>query len=65
MKTADACIDTGDTMSDGESRHREPELSATDTPSGGGIGEDWLATLAGLGLLLLALLGLIPDGVLW
>ena len=52
-------------MSDGESRHREPELSATDTSSGGGIGEDWLATLAGLGLLLLALLGLIPDGVLW
>lgn len=50
-------------MNDSDSR--EPELSATDTPSGGGVSEDWLATLAGLGLLVLALLGAIPDAVLW
>jgi hypothetical protein len=52
-------------MNDDDSRVREPELSATDTPSGGGISEDWWATIAGLGLLALSLLGLIPDAVLW
>lgn len=52
-------------MNNNDSSAREPELSATDTPSGGGIGEDWWATLVGLGLLVLALLGLIPDAVLW
>lgn len=52
-------------MNHDDSPSREPELSATDTPSGGGIGEDWLATLVGLGLLVLALLGLVPDAVLW
>jgi hypothetical protein len=52
-------------MSDIDSRTREPELSATDKPSGGGISEDWWATIVGLGLLFLALLGAIPDAVLW
>lgn len=41
------------------------ELSAVDTPSGGGINEDWLATIIGLAILALALLGLIPEAVLW
>jgi hypothetical protein len=41
------------------------QLSATDTPSGGGISEDWLATLLGLAILALALFGFIPDAVLW
>jgi hypothetical protein len=52
-------------MTDRNSRIDPPELSATDTPSGGGIGEDWLATIAGLALLLLSLFGFIPDAVLW
>lgn len=52
-------------MNDSDSRARDPELSTIDTPSGGGIGEDWLATLVGLAILILALLGLVPDAVLW
>lgn len=43
----------------------ELELTATDKPSGGGMSEDWLATLLGLAILALALLGLFPDAVLW
>jgi hypothetical protein len=52
-------------MNDSDARAREPQLSPIDTPSGGGVNEDWLATLVGLGLLVLALFGLIPDAVLW
>lgn len=50
---------------DDDSRVRDIELAATDKPSGGGISEDWAATLVGLGLVLLALFGLIPSAVLW
>lgn len=39
--------------------------SPADTPSGGGVDEDWLATIAGLAILALALFGLIPGKVLW
>lgn len=52
-------------MSDREPDKQEIELTATDTPSGGGISEDWLATLLGLAILALALLGLLPDSVVW
>jgi hypothetical protein len=52
-------------MNDNDSRVRDPELSATDRPSGGGISEDSWATFVGLALLVLALFGLIPDAVLW
>ncbi len=52
-------------MSEQHPVSREPELAATDKPSGGGISEDWLATIVGLGLLVLALFGLIPKAVLW
>jgi hypothetical protein len=31
----------------------------------GGLNEDWLATIVGLCILALALLGLIPAGLLW
>ena len=55
----------GDPMSDREPDKMESELTATDTPSGGGMSEDWLATLLGLAILALALLGLLPDSVLW
>ena len=33
--------------------------------AGGFLSEDWLATIVGLGILALALAGLIPDGLLW
>lgn len=36
-----------------------------DAPAGGFLSEDWLATLVGLGILILALAGLIPEGLLW
>jgi|GEM_PF-1519153 hypothetical protein len=52
-------------MSQSDTRSREPELSPIDTPSGGGISEDWWAMLIGLALLLLGLLGFIPKSVLW
>lgn len=52
-------------MSNREPDKIESELTATDTPSGGGMSEDWLATLLGLAILALALLGLLPDSVLW
>lgn len=52
-------------MSDQDARSKDLELSATDKPSGGGISEDWWATLVGLALLVLALLGFIPKAVLW
>ncbi len=48
-----------------DSRPHDPDLAATDKPSGGGMSEDWWATLVGLGLALIALLGFIPNGVLW
>jgi len=52
-------------MSDRKPDEPELELAPTDTPSGGGVSEDWLATLLGLVLLALALSGLVPDAVLW
>lgn len=52
-------------MSENETPDETPELLATDMPSGGDSHEDWWATLVGLGLLVMALLGLIPDVVLW
>lgn len=52
-------------MSDREPDKTEIELTATDTPSGGGMSEDWLATLLGLAILALALFGLLPEAVLW
>ena len=52
-------------MSEKHPAGTDPALAATDKPSGGGINEDWAATIVGLGLLALALFGLIPDAVLW
>lgn len=52
-------------MSDKHPVSSDPDLAPTDIPSGGGISEDWLATVVGLGLLVLALLGAIPKAVLW
>lgn len=52
-------------MNDMKPEEQELELAPTDTPSGGGVSEDWLATLLGLAMLALALFGLIPDAVLW
>lgn len=52
-------------MKNTDSRLRDPELAATDKPSGGGMSEDWWATLIGLALALIALLGLVPNAVLW
>lgn len=49
------------TMSDNDSSAR-PEADAA---GGGLLNEDWLATIVGLALLALALLGLVPDAVLW
>lgn len=44
----------------------EGEYSPIDTPSGGGINEDWLATAVGLALLALALLGIFKaEWVIW
>ena len=48
-------------MSDNDSSAR-PEADAA---GGGLLNEDWLATIVGLALLALALLGLVPDAVLW
>lgn len=56
---------TGEVMSERHPVSSDPELAATDRPSGGGINEDWAATIVGLGLLALALFGLIPKAVLW
>ncbi len=49
------------------SHKRESDVAETETPSGGGGGlnEDWLATIVGLAILALALLGFIPKAVLW
>lgn len=44
---------------------RDPHLSPTEKPSGGGISEDWLATVVGLLLLVIALAGLVPGWALW
>ncbi len=52
-------------MKNSEPPLRDPELSPTDKPSGGGMSEDWWATVIGLGLAALALLGLVPNGILW
>ena len=52
-------------MNNSDSRPKDPDLSPTDKPSGGGMSEDWWATFIGLGLALLALLGFVPDAVLW
>jgi hypothetical protein len=52
-------------MKNSDSRPRDPELAATDKPSGGGMSEDWWATLVGLALALIALLGFVPNSVLW
>lgn len=52
-------------MSDRTSDSEELELTATDTPSGGGVNEDWVATILGLAILALALLGVIPNELLW
>ncbi|HMN46989.1 MAG TPA: hypothetical protein PKE27_20600 [Povalibacter sp.] len=52
-------------MSEKHPASSDPDLAATDRPSGGGINEDWAATIVGLGLLALALFGLIPEAVLW
>lgn len=52
-------------MNNPDSRLRDPELAATDKPSGGGMNEDWWATAVGLGLIAIALLGFIPRGLLW
>jgi hypothetical protein len=52
-------------MNNSDSRTRDPELSATDKPSGGGMSEDWWATVIGLSLAVLALLGFVPKGILW
>jgi hypothetical protein len=52
-------------MSNPDTRLRDPELAATDKPSGGGMSEDWLATLVGLALVVIAFFGLIPKAVLW
>jgi len=52
-------------MSDKDPNETERELTSMDTPSGGGMSEDWLATILGLAILALALLGLLPDAVLW
>jgi hypothetical protein len=41
----------------------KPEEDAS--PQEGGLSEDWLATLVGLSILALALLGLVPQGLLW
>lgn len=49
-------------MSDNDGSAR-PE--AKDAAEGGLLNEDWLATIAGLALLALALLGLVPDALLW
>ena len=42
---------------------------AEPTPEAGGragfLNEDWLATIVGLAILALALLGLIPGAVIW
>lgn len=39
--------------------------TSADTDSSGFLNEDWLATLIGLGILALALFGLIPAGLIW
>jgi hypothetical protein len=52
-------------MSKTDSKLRDPELDPTDKPSGGGMSEDWWATLVGLALALIALLGFVPNSVLW
>lgn len=52
-------------MNTSDSRISDPELSPADKPSGGGMSEDWWATLIGLGLAVLALLGFVPKTVLW
>lgn len=42
------------------------DAAASDTTgSEGFLNEDWLATIIGLAILALALLGLIPKAVLW
>ena len=41
------------------------DQDGADESSGGGLSEDWLAVIVGLGILLLALFGLIPAGLLW
>lgn len=43
----------------------ETEAEAEAASDGGALNEDWLATIVGLAILALALLGLIPDAVLW
>lgn len=50
------------------SHEGEPEVAETEAEpaSGGGrLNEDWLATIVGLAILALALLGLVPEAVLW
>jgi len=47
-------------------REEDSDSSTGEDPASGGLlSEDWLATLVGLGILLLALAGLIPAGLLW
>lgn len=46
---------------DNESARPEAEHAS----DGGFLNEDWLATIVGLALLALALMGLVPDAVLW
>lgn len=52
-------------MNKTDTKLRDPELDPTDKPSGGGMSEDWLATLVGLTLVAIAFFGLIPKAVLW
>lgn len=40
-------------------------LTSIDTPSGSDSKEDWIAAIAGLVILGVALLGLIPSGVIY
>lgn len=41
------------------------DTAADDAPEGGFFSEDWLATIVGIGILALAIAGLIPEGLLW
>ncbi|WP_168734278.1 hypothetical protein [Pseudothauera nasutitermitis] len=48
------------------SQKEDLDATATDTgPGGKALNEDWLATIVGLAILALALLGFIPREVLW
>lgn len=44
---------------------QDSNTDADDAPEGGFFSEDWLATIVGLGILALAVAGLIPKGLLW